>query len=145
MTMPADWETCARSLLDLPNATALSAIDRKRGLARIALLDDSILQAALFTGPTPVALSRDHLTALLGQSGDTVLAGGPGPDIPDPGPTLCACYGVGVNTILTAIETGGLISVAQIGATLGAGTNCGSCRPDLAALLSRSVLRAAAE
>ena len=82
---------------------------------------------------------------MLGQSGDTALAGRPGADLPDPGPTLCACFGMGVNTILTAIETGGLISVAQIGAALGAGTNCGSCGPELAPLLSRAVLREAAE
>ena len=144
-TTPADWETYARHLFDLPDATALSVIDRKRGLARIALVENGILQAALFTGPSPIAVSREHLATLLGQSGDTALAGRPGADVPDPGPTLCACFGVGVNTILTAIETGGLISVAQIGAALGAGTNCGSCRPELAALLSRAVLHEAAE
>ena len=145
VTTPIDWESYARQLFSLPGATALSVIDAKRGIARIALLDNGILQAALFTGPTPVAVSRDHLAALLGQPGETALAGRPGADVPDPGPTVCACFGVGVNTILTAIETGGLISVAQIGMALGAGTNCGSCRPELAALLSRTVLREAAE
>ena len=145
ITCPTDWESYARHLFNLPKAIALSVIDAKRGLARIALLQDGILQAALFTGPTPVAVSRDHLAVLLGQPGGTALAGRPGADVPDPGPTLCACFGLEVNTILTAIETGGLISVAQIGVALGAGTNCGSCRPELAALLSRSMLREAAE
>ena len=145
MTTPADWEAYARALFALPDATALSVIDRKRGLARIALVQDGLLLAALFTGPTPVAVSRDHLAALLGQPGLTALAGRPGADVPDPGPTLCACFGIGVNTILTAIEQGGLMTVAQIGSALGAGTNCGSCRPELAVLLARSVLREAAE
>ena len=120
-------------------------IDAKRGIARIALLAIGILQAGLFIGPAPVAVSRDHLAALLGQSGDTALAGRPGTDIPDTGLIVCACFGFGVNTILTAIEAGGLISVEQIGAALQAGRNCGSCRPELAALLARSVLREAAE
>ena len=142
---PADWEGYARALFNLPDAVAISVIDRKRGIARIALHHNGTLQAALFTGPSPVAVSRDHLAALLGQPGDAALAGRPGADVPDPGPTVCACFGVGVNTILTAIEQGGLISVAQIGAALQAGTNCGSCKPELAALLSRSVLREAAE
>jgi len=44
---------------------------------------------------------------------------------------------VGLNTILAAIAQDGLVSVPQIGAALGAGTNCGSCRPELAALLAR--------
>ena len=145
LTTPADWETYARTLVALPDATALSVIDANRRLARIALRDHGILQAALFAGPSRVTVSRDQLVALLGQSGDTALAGRPGADVPDPGPTLCACFGVGVNTILSAIEQGGLISVAQIGTAPSAGTNCGSCKPELAALLSRSVLREAAQ
>ena len=144
-TTPADWEIYARALFDSPGAVALSVIDRKRGLARIALLQDGILQAALFTGPTPVAVSRDHLAGLLGQSGNGALAGRPRADMPDPGPVICACFGVGVNTILTAIEQGGLLSVAAIGAALRAGTNCGSCKPELAALLARPVVCEAAE
>ena len=143
--MPADWDAYARALFALPDAVAHSVIDRKRGLARIALHQNGILLAALFTGPNPVAVSRDHLAGLLGQSGADVLAGRPGADQPDPGPTLCACFGIGVNTILTAIEQGGLMTVAQIGTALGAGTNCGSCRPELAALLARTVVREAAE
>ena len=37
------------------------------------------------------------------------------------------------------------LTVEAIGTALRAGTNCGSCKPELAALLSRSVLREAAE
>ena len=66
-------------------------------------------------------------------------------DRPDPGPTLCSCFGVGVNTILTAIETDGLMSVEAVGAALSAGTNCGSCRPEIAALLATAHGREAAE
>lgn len=145
ISTPTDWEAYARRLFGLPDATALCVIDARRGIARIALLDHGILQAALVTGPSPVAVSRDHLAALLGQPGDAALAGRPGADQPDPGPTLCACFGAGVNTILTAIEQGGLICVKQIGGALQAGTNCGSCRPKLAELLSRSGMHEAAE
>jgi assimilatory nitrate reductase catalytic subunit len=44
---------------------------------------------------------------------------------------------VGVNTIVTAIEEQGLLSVEALGQALGAGTNCGSCKPELAALLAQ--------
>ena len=71
--------------------------------------------------------------------------GAPPADQPDPGPVLCSCFSVGVNTILTAIETEGLMSVEAIGAALGAGTNCGSCRPELAELLARCATPEAAE
>ena len=66
-------------------------------------------------------------------------------DRPDPGPMVCSCFGVGVNTILAAIEDGGLVSVDEVGAALQAGTNCGSCRPEITGLLSRVTLHEAAE
>ncbi len=59
---PADWESYARTLFALPDATALRVIDHKRGLARIALRDHGILQAALVAGPNsgavPVRIAR---------------------------------------------------------------------------------------
>jgi assimilatory nitrate reductase catalytic subunit len=50
-----------------------------------------------------------------------------------------------VNTIVTAIETQGLATVGAIGEALQAGTNCGSCRPEIAAILARVHQQEAAE
>ena len=130
------------------DATAVSVIDRSRGVARVALMQDGRLIGALFAGREPVAVARDHLAGLPGGTAalaGQVLAGRPSADQPDPGPTLCACFGVGVNTILAAIRDRNLHSVADIGAALNAGTNCGSCRPELSALLARLPMREAAE
>ena len=43
---------------------------------------------------------------------------------------VCACFRVGLDAVRQAIN-GGAISVKDIGRTLGAGTNCGSCLPEL--------------
>ena len=67
----------------------------------------------------------------------TILAGRPGMNRPDPGAMICACFDVGVNTIADAIAKQGLITVDALGAALRAGTNCGSCRPELRALIAR--------
>ncbi|MHA6346541.1 molybdopterin-dependent oxidoreductase [Roseivivax sp. CAU 1761] len=142
---PANWEAWARRLFDLPDAAAQIVLDRGRGAARIAFFADGRLLAALFAGPEPLALTRDHLADLPGQAAPHALSGRAPADRPDPGPTLCACFGIGVNTILTAIESDGLVSVETVGRALAAGTNCGSCRPEIAALLARSAPRAAAE
>jgi assimilatory nitrate reductase catalytic subunit len=48
---------------------------------------------------------------------------------------VCACFGVGLNTIVNAIESQQLTSVEQIGMALKAGTNCGSCQPELRQIL----------
>ena len=147
-SLPDDWEAFARALFCAPNAGAIRVTDVARGIARVALVEDGRLIAALFTGPRPMALARDHLAGLPGSDARFAgqgLAGRPGIDQPDPGPVICACLGIGVNTIVAAIAGQGLVSVAAIGTALGAGTNCGSCRPELAVLLARATLREAAE
>ena len=53
----------------------------------------------------------------------------------DPGETVCSCFGVGRNTICTRIRNADLKSTDEIGKHLRAGTNCGSCLPELRGLL----------
>jgi assimilatory nitrate reductase catalytic subunit len=120
--------------------------DPKRGVHRLAFLRDGLLVAALFVAREPVQVSRSFLLGLLGEA-DTasVLAGQPGANRPDPGATVCACFDVGVNTIRAAIANQRLTSVEAIGAALQAGTNCGSCKPELRALLETVAPRLAAE
>jgi assimilatory nitrate reductase catalytic subunit len=50
---------------------------------------------------------------------------------------VCACFGVGRATICDAIASGAR-SAADIGARLKAGTNCGSCIPELKRLVAES-------
>lgn len=140
-----DWEATARVLFGLPHAGVSIVSDPARGTARVAFEADGRLLAALFVASEPVAVMRDYLTTLPGGQPVDILTGRAPSDRPDPGPTLCSCFSVGVNTIVTAIETQGLLSVDAIGAALQAGTNCGSCRPELASLLAQHVKLEAAE
>ncbi len=142
---PQDWADTARALFGLEDAEVQQIADPARGIARIAFHRDGQLLAALFVSPRPVAVMRDYLAAQPGQNAPQILTGTSPADQPDPGPMVCACFNVGVNTILTAIETQGLLSVEAIGASLEAGTNCGSCRPELAALLQSTQTKEAAE
>jgi len=140
-----DWELAARKIFNLPEATAITILDAKRGNARIALEQDGTLRAAVFVARTPVAVMRDYLAALPGSAVQEVLTGCAPADRPDPGPTLCACFGVGVQTLLRAIQGQGLLSVEAVGAALQAGTNCGSCKPEIATLLAQLPHNEAAE
>lgn len=137
MEAPASWETYARALFNLPDATCLSVEDRIRGTHRLALMDGRRTLAALFVAPDPVTLARGHVAAEVGSDGAGLLAGRPAAGGLDPGPTICACLNVGRNTILHAIAAQSLSSVEAIGAALQAGTSCGSCKPELAALLAQ--------
>ena len=67
-----------------------------------------------------------------------LLSGRPPSGRADGGRTVCACFNVGRNTLLDAIRRRGLTSVEALGTELGAGTNCGSCLPELRALLAEA-------
>lgn len=142
---PEDWVAYARALFGLPDTPAQTLLDPAKGMARVAFHEDGLLKAALFISKEPVAVMRDYLARLPGVAAPQVLAGKSPADMPDPGPTLCSCFNVGVNTILRAIETRGLLSVEAIGEALQAGTNCGSCRPEISALLASAQGKEAAE
>lgn len=140
----ADWEAEARRLFALPSAQVTALMDPARGAVRMAFHDGGRLLAAVFVAPKPVAVMRDYLAGLPDDPA-LALTGRRPADMPDPGPVLCSCFGIGINTVLSAIESQGLMSVDAIGDALGAGTNCGSCRPELADLLRRIQHKEAAE
>ena len=110
-------------------------------------MEDGKLVGAFFAAPEPVEVARSHVLRVMmkGDGIDDLLAGRPGGERADPGATVCSCFDVGVNTILTAIADQGLADVDAIGKALQAGTNCGSCRPELQTLLTRAALQVAAE
>ncbi|MGH6841252.1 MAG: (2Fe-2S)-binding protein, partial [Methylocella sp.] len=49
--------------------------------------------------------------------------------------TICACFGVKSRAILAAIADGAC-SPQAVGARLKAGTNCGSCLPELSRMIA---------
>ena len=121
----------------LPPGERIEASDPARGTLRVAVLREGRVAAVLFVTRSGELPSRDWLISQLDQpQGPQVLAGrAPGRRM-DRGPLVCACFDVGLHTITAAIRDQRLQDVAAIGAALGAGTNCGSCRPALARILT---------
>ena len=143
---PDDWAAFARRLFDAPEAEAVRVEDPARGLARVVLVEDGRVIAALFAGAEPVEVARAHLvSAFETDAPPQLLAGRPGAAQEDRGAIVCACFDVGVNTIVRAIARGEAASVETLGALLKAGSNCGSCRPELKALLATHAPPIAAE
>jgi len=120
--------------------------DHATGLRRLACRQDGVHAALLFVAPTPVAVARAQVIRLIGSAAGGIgdLSGLPEPGRPDPGATICSCMSVGLNTLRTAMADGAM-TVEALGACTGAGTSCGSCRPELAALLAAAPQALAAE
>lgn len=144
-TLPKCWLDFASDLFAADDAQCSNVIDASKGQARIAFHREGKMIGALFVDRAPVQISRSFASRMLEQKETHILAGRSGKDQIDPGPIVCACFNVGVNTILSTIEQQNLVSVEQIGNALSAGTNCGSCRPELAALLPEAHRHLAAE
>jgi assimilatory nitrate reductase catalytic subunit len=66
-----------------------------------------------------------------------VYAGPTADAAPEDAPLICACFGVRLSAIREAIAAGDAVTVADIGRTLRAGTNCGSCVPELKGIIER--------
>jgi len=125
----------------LPKGDRVEAMDASRGTRRIATIGEGRLNGVLFVTRTGLLPSRDWLIGQLlveGVGGSVLAARGPGSQ-PDKGATICVCFDIGLNQIVAAIREQQLVDVPAIGKALGAGTNCGSCRPALANILAQSM------
>jgi assimilatory nitrate reductase catalytic subunit len=49
---------------------------------------------------------------------------------------VCACFGVGLAAIHKLVASGAAVSVEAVGQHLKAGTNCGSCQPEIKKLIT---------
>jgi assimilatory nitrate reductase catalytic subunit len=116
--------------------------DTASGIYRAAYIIDDRLAACVFISTRPQLPSREWLAGLLARNrlddkdrrgllaGRALIAGA------DAGPLVCSCFRVGRNTIAEAIKCHGLKTSADVGARLKAGTNCGSCLPEISALIA---------
>jgi assimilatory nitrate reductase catalytic subunit len=124
-----------------PGVEALSLEDPATGAVRRALLRHGRLEQVLFLTVSGRLPPRDWLVGLFAApevpSTDriTLLAGRPAAPMPDAGPIVCACLKVGARKIEAAVAAG-TDTVEAIGAVTGAGSNCGSCRPEIARLIA---------
>ncbi|TDK35147.1 nitrate reductase [Rhizobium deserti] len=145
-----DWTVWCRNTFNLSaGLEPIGYADRQSGDLRLAFFQDGRLLAAVFLSNQPVAVARNWaLDQLKADHSDLrkrfgIVAGRPGADQPDPGATVCSCFSVGVNSIVSAIRTG-CHSVDAVGKQTNAGTNCGSCRAEIKGIID-GCLAAAAE
>jgi assimilatory nitrate reductase catalytic subunit len=134
---PANWTDWCRGRLS--EGEWLSYEDAGLDQFRVAVLANGRLEAVLYAASRPELPSiewlktRFALTQVPAHERRGLIAGRPiGGE--DEGHVVCACFQVGRARILRAIA-GGAHSPAAIGVATRAGTNCGSCLPELKRLV----------
>jgi assimilatory nitrate reductase catalytic subunit len=134
----ARWQAWMRSVAgnDLAEYRDLGG-----GVYRAASFAEGRIETCLFVGPARDAgdwnvVKRLFAAEVLDDEQRRMLLSGKSTDgVASAGPIVCACFGVGRTTICDAIAAGAR-SAADIGARLKAGTNCGSCIPELKRLIA---------
>ncbi|MEW5757263.1 MAG: molybdopterin-dependent oxidoreductase [Pseudomonadota bacterium] len=142
--VPGDWPAWARSML-CSKADAVNWVEyldvgtrQYRGVRMVG----GRLESCIFIAPSHELPSRSWLAGLFGKEvlepteRLSLLTGTPPRGQRDAGRVVCSCFGVGETTLRQLIRDQGLRSVEQIGHACRAGTNCGSCVPELKALLA---------
>lgn len=117
-------------------------VDVAGGHYRAAAFDrDGHLSFALILGPAGLTPSWEALKSLLSDGAVSaadrrlVLAGRRAGLDADVGPLVCACFGVPRGKIEGAVR-GGCRTTAAVGEKLKAGTNCGSCLPEIRQIIA---------
>jgi len=134
----------ARKLLDGFRRDQLLEYTDRRGLNYRAAVTDAngALAEALLVAPPGQLPARDWLVSLLASRQTlaqaermAVLSGrAPAATPPSVGRIVCSCFNVGVNQLASAVAAG-CSTLAEIGERLNAGTNCGSCRSEIKAII----------
>lgn len=117
--------------------------DKKNGHYRYGLIEKGKLIMTLFISTMGNTLpQRNAIKSLFDKENLTtaerltLLTGQPSSETPDVGEIVCACFNVGRKTLQQAIEKNHFTTTEQLGQHLKAGTNCGSCLPELRSLLT---------
>ena len=135
----AGWQSWLKSIA---GADLAEYNDFGGGIYRGASFEGGRIEACLFIGPAGDAGDWNVVKSLfaadsLGDDQRRMLLSGKSADgLASAGPIVCACFGVGRTTICDAIAAGSHTAV-EIGARLKAGTNCGSCIPELKRLIAQ--------
>lgn len=139
-----NWSDCARSLLctESDDVNWIEYFDQASQRYRAARIENNHLESCIFIGPDTGLPERDWLLKLFDseklEDNDRIslLTGKPANEKEDAGRVICACFAVGLNTIKRAIAENNLTTAEEIGEILKAGTNCGSCVPELKKILA---------
>ena len=114
---------------------------------RAAIFVDGEFDGCLSIGTGEAALRWDTLKAVIAAGPPS--SGAPvriqaAPEPADTAAVVCACFGIGEDAVRDAVCAGRASNVAEIGRLLGAGSNCGSCLPELKRLIARARAKAVA-
>jgi len=150
-----DWSIEARRLLGVPAGGALADVDwieyrdSAKRVYRAAWFVNDRLEGCIYFDHQPELperawLARMFTAARLDAPSRASLMAGRELEGVDHGALVCSCFGVGANLIAAcARELGAAATPVEIGKRLKCGTNCGSCVPEIQAIIGEVTKKSA--
>ena len=139
---PPAWRAHAQRLFG-PAVELAEYADEPRHIYRVAAFAGGRLEGCLFVAPVDAAPPWETIAAsfdsanLSSPERRVLLSGRSAHGLAESGPLVCTCFGVGLAAIRGAIAT--RANVEDIGRALKAGTNCGSCLPELKRIVKERI------
>ncbi len=136
------WLRWAADLLGVDQKALVSYEDAATGIFRVAHFDNGAIKSAILVSPGAKGAGKDiaetwfNMESINDESRNRLLSLRRMDGLPDRGPTVCACFSVGLNEITGLIQSGKAATPEEIGAILKAGTNCGSCIPEMKGIIA---------
>jgi assimilatory nitrate reductase catalytic subunit len=131
---PMVWHDFAYGML---TADARLAEHLDQRTYRAAAIIDGEVDALVCIGSSDRPLSMGDLGALDVHDDGAPLSMTASISIMETEPVVCACFGIGEACIRDALASGAANNVTEIGRATRAGTNCGSCLPELKRMITQ--------
>jgi len=138
------FDLCSIGLPECPNTTdyeEIVFIDKAKRYYKKCIIHQDRLVGAILIGDKNEFQEYRNLIANRTELSDKrlqLLRSG-GPATPVLGKLVCSCNGVGADNLRQAIASG-CGSLKELCASTGAGTGCGSCRPEVQRILEESLV-----
>jgi assimilatory nitrate reductase catalytic subunit len=138
-----NWTNWASSLTRFGWDHLIEFRDQGMRTYRVSVIQEDRLELCIYLSASETGKASHWLKALFevnkldSKNRRALLYGRSSDRISDPGPIVCTCFAVGKNLISEMVSKKSIETLEEIGSLLRAGTNCGSCLPELKELLRK--------
>jgi assimilatory nitrate reductase catalytic subunit len=136
---PMMWHDFAYGMLA---ADAKLAEHLEQRTYQAAAIVDGEVDGVVCVGPADQPLNLDFSALAVHDDGGAPLTPISALSMAETEPVVCACFGVSESRIRDAVASGRAGNVTEIGQATRAGTNCGSCLPELKRMIAQERARA---
>ena len=133
------WLVTTVSTIDRSGVETIDYTDPARGDKRCIRYSGHRVMETVFISDRPIDVSYEWLRKSIGievEDSLRILSGVPEEPTQNKGDVVCACLGIGKVELQRTLDSGESKSVQELINTTGAGSNCGTCLPELAGFVN---------